>query len=115
MYGIKLEPYKPTDEDLQFTANLVNVLKVGGKWGIPRCCIFYQKTGDMKMKLESYLIPALAKHMIDAGMVYQGMDVFKKVDELKQAQARDHHAFKACCKELGIEVDDSILDETGDR
>lgn len=115
MYGIQLEPYQPTETDLSFTYQIVHQLKVGGKWGIPRCCIFYEKTGDGKMKLENYLIPELAKHMIEAKLVYEGMDAYKTVEKLKEAQARDHHAFLACCKVLGIEVDDSVLDEQGHR
>ena len=115
MHGIELEPYEPTQEDLLFTLKLVRSLKVGGKWGIPRCSIFYEKTGHDQMKLENFLLPKLAGHMIEAGLVFKDQEYHPTVEDLKMAQAMDHHAFLACCKLLDIEVDDSILDEAGCR
>lgn len=109
MHGIELDPYYPTQNDLEFTRTLVNSLRIGGKWEIPRCLISYEKVAKNKMKLDNYLTPEWAKHMIDSKLVD------KKVEELKMAQAMDHHAFKACCAKLGIEVDDSVLNENGHR
>ena len=115
MHGIELPPYEPSQTDLLFTLKLVRSLKVGGKWGIPRCSIFYEKVGHDSMKLENFLLPKLAEHMIEAGLVFEGMEPHESVEALKQAQAQDHHAFKACCKLLDIAVDDSILDGAGCR
>lgn len=115
MHGIALEPYKPTQADLTYTSDILMMLKIGGVWGIPRCQVFYKKTGDREMKLENFLIPQLAKHMLDAGMLYEGMEHYKTLDDFKKAQASDHNAFKVCCAELGIKLDDSLLDEAGCR
>jgi hypothetical protein len=90
MHGIKLPPYKPTVEDLTFTKNMITMLATGGIWGNKRAAMFYQKTGDNIFKLLDYMRDA--------------------PDEVKQWQAHDHHCMKACCKVLGVELDESILD-----
>jgi hypothetical protein len=115
MYNIKLEEYQPTQQDLDYTSEVVGILKIGGTWTIPRSALIYKKTGDRTMRLDNFLIPELAKHMIAADMHYEGVEHFKSVDDLKSAQANDHNAFEACCKRLGITLDDSVLDVGGYR
>lgn len=106
MHGIELEPYKPDDTDLAFTAKMLRVLKQDGIWGNKRASLVYQKTGDNSFKLLDYMTADEAKKM---GATEE------EVDHIKQAQALDHHAMVACCKKLEIEMDDSIIDERGDR
>ena len=115
MYGLDLVPYKPTLRDVQHTELYITLLAIGGMYGIPRCGMFYEKVGPKKMKLERFLIPELAKHAIREKIYLAGMDEYDSVDDFRNRQAQDHHAFVACCEELGIEVDDSILDREGYR
>jgi hypothetical protein len=91
MHGIKLEPYVPTSIDLAFTVGLIAKLRVGGVWAIPRCAMTYQKVSDKKIKLIDFME--------------------SKNKDVKMAQALDHHALKACCKKLFIEVDESLLEK----
>lgn len=92
LHGIELEPYEPTEQDLEFTKNLMTMLRMNGIWGSKSAGLIYQKTSAVTLKL---------------------LDIMPTDDQkLKQLQAVEFNAMKACCKKLGYEVDESILETT---
>ena len=100
MHGIELDTYEPTDIDLTFTKRLMDSLRIGGIWAIPRCALKYQKDSETTIKLIGYLKIDDEDEVIRPHVAA----------DLKMAQAMDHHALKACCEKLGFEVDESILE-----
>lgn len=95
LYGVQAIDYVPNQHDLAWTENTFNMLRIGGVQGFPRSGLMYKKVSNKKMQLIA-VMPLENVEEENRGL-------------FKQQQIFDHNAFKASCKALSIELDESYI------